>query len=129
MSGFKDDIISILRHTNMFHRESIGLIRGDSLRVKELLDYLGDRKLLADIKVYPITTYDYVVILSEDVSTPNVLKSLAILNTGGIIILEITEKQRKYQEKYLRIGSMSATKLHYEDRYYLVIHAGEDYGH
>lgn len=130
MSGFNDDIISILKHTNMCHDKSLGFISGilSDERMGNLLDQLSKLNLKVSGRRNGIT-WDYIVIPNKIVSARTVLQAMSSLNSGGIIILEISENQRKYQEKYLRIGTnYSATKVQYEDRYYLIIHTGEDYG-
>lgn len=131
MSGYKDDIVSILKHNNMYHNLALGFISGilSDGRMGNLLDHLHNLGLKVSGKRGD-ATWDYIVIPNKIVSARTILMALSSINAGGIVILEISEAQRKYQEKYLRIGTnQSATKVNYEDRYYLIIHTGEDYGH
>ena len=130
MSGFNDDIVSILKHTNMYKGTALGFISGSSTneRMADLQLHLMRLGCIVSGTDRGSITWDYIVIPNEFVSARTVLLALSSINAGGIIILEISEAQRKY-EKYLRIGTnQSATKVQYEDRYYLIIHTGEDYG-
>ena len=130
MSGFNDDIVSILKHNNMLHSVALGFISGINSdgRMGNLLDHLFNLGMRVS-GIRGDATWDYIVIPNKIVSARTVLMALSSINAGGIVILEISEAQRKYQEKYLRIGTnQSATKVQYEDRYYLIIHTGEDYG-
>lgn len=130
MSGFNSDIVSILKHNNMYHDKSLGFVAGvlSDGRMGNLLDHLFSLKLKVSGQRGD-ATWDYIIIPTTILSTRTVLMALSSINTGGIVILEITEKQNKYQDKYLRVGgNTTATKVQYEDRYYLVLHQGEDYG-
>lgn len=133
MSGFKYDVVSILRHNVLVQPYSLGAILAnfESQDIKELYNYLSDmHKCVLTNGVDKLTKYNFIVIDTTHLSTRNFLKSLTELRRGGLIILNITGKDAKYQDKYLNIvgGTMSATKLRYEDRSYIVIHTGEDYG-
>lgn len=134
MNGFRQDLISILKHNSLLQRMSIGIILGDMENQRHwgLYKDLSDRKQLIELssKLLKFTKYDYVVITKEFLSVKNLLKAMVELNRGGIIILEITGKAESYQEKYLSMvgGMMSGTKVLYEDRGYVVLHTGEDYG-
>lgn len=133
MSGFKYDIISILRHNVMIHPYSLGAILADPLDAdsKELYEYLVDKNSCVVTRgMGNLTKYNFIIITKSFLSARNLIKSLTELKRGGVIILDITNKDARYQDKYLNIvgGTMSATKLRYEDRSYIVIHTGEDYG-
>lgn len=130
MSGFRNDIISILRHNNLLHKKSIGLFYGSDVdtRIKEVVRELIAYGYLVSA-IDENIVWDYIVIPTKIVDAEKVLRALSLISAGGIVILEVTEEQRKYQEKYLRVGTnMSATKVQYEDRYYLILHTGDNYG-
>ena len=135
MNGFKDDIVSILKHNMMFHRSSIGLLIGvdSDQRLKELMALLDEASLISTGIESPdrwYITWDYILIPKGKARISTLLKSLSCLNTGGIIIVEITGLNEFFQDKYknLAIG-MNATKVIYEDRSYMILHRGEEYGH
>ena len=126
------DVVSILRHNLMLHLASIGLILNAEdyphsstlFRGLELAGYIVDSKLAK------YTRYDYIVMPVYLLSVRRFLSCLTALSKGGILILEVTGKENKYEDKYIGMvgGKMSATKLKYGDRSYIVIHTGEDYG-
>jgi hypothetical protein len=128
MSGFKDDVISILKQNNMYHREATGLLRGKS----------GDSDLLETLQKqgFPVTgnyekfviRFDYIVLNNFFADMRELLRALEEVNVGGIIVIEI-RKDENYKAQYVSMfGSFSVNKVKYEDREYLVIHAGVDYG-
>ena len=130
MSGYKDDIVSILKHANLLHSKSVGYIKGvgSNGEAGNLLDHLTNLGLSVT-GIHENILWDDIIIPQSMVSTRAILQALSGINSGGIVILEVTEKQSKYQSKYLRLGAdKSATKVQYGDRYYLVIHTGDDYG-
>ena len=132
MNGFSNDVFSILRHNVMLHRSSIGLVVGGDeipnayvlLKELQLNDYLAVGQLDKTVR------YDYIVISRVSLNIRKFLSCLTSLASGGLMILEITGSDNKYEDKYLNMvgGTMSATKLRYGDRSYIVIHTGEDYG-
>jgi len=133
MNGFKYDVISILRHNLMVQPFSMGAILADPQDKDsyELYEYLVDKNSCVVTRgIGNLTKYNFIVITKPLMSTRNLIKSLTELRRGGLIILEITGKDSRYEDKYLNMvgGTMSATKLRYEDRSYIVIHTGEDYG-
>lgn len=127
MSGFREDVITILKHNNMFHREAMGWVReqpGSGLA--EDLQKLH----------FPVTTkfeksvirFDYIV-LNRNYETVNYLmQALAIVSVGGLIIMELDDGS-EYNSDYVSLfGGFSANRVKFgEDRYYLVIHNGVDY--
>lgn len=132
MNGFSYDIISILKHNVMYHYSTIGLIlNGEECEdTKELLNHLSTFGYMAEDNLDKLTRYDYIVINRTNLTIRKFLSCLTSLDRGGIIILDVTGSDSKYEDKYLNMigGTMSATKLRYEDRSYIVIHTGEDYG-
>lgn len=128
MSGFREDILSILRHNMMLHRDSIGVILGDGLR--SAIDDIHTKGYIISSLWDSHTKYDYIIISKDRVSSRTLLRALTNLKSGGIIVLEITGRDSKYENRYLYMvgGTMSATKIRYGDRSYIVIHTGGDYG-
>jgi hypothetical protein len=128
MSGFKEDVISILKHNNMYHRDASGLILGKTVNrglVKELQE-----KMFPVVDHYEkfIVRFDYIVIGLLRVDVTTLIKAFATVNTGGLIILEL-DNYTDFENKYTSLfGGFSADVVKYEDRGYLVIHSGVDYG-
>lgn len=129
MNGFELDIISILRHNNMFHQESMGLIMGCGTGYAgNLLDMLYAYKLKVSGKSEKVR-WDYIVIPSYILSIRTLFQALDAVNHNGIVIAEITGKDDKYLDRYkTRLGGLTVTKVLYDNRAYLIIHAGEEYG-
>lgn len=133
MNGFSD-IISILKHNNMFHKESIGLVVGsDNLnsRYKELKNFLQQYELVVLGRRYMSNKFDYIVILEGQVSTRTILMALHDIANMGVIIIEITGRDNKYEDRYRGVSAINnihATKVFYEDRVYLVLHPEGEYG-
>jgi len=132
MNGFSQDIISILKHNVMYHHSAIGLIlNGDEFPNSfSLVQVLRLNRYLIETKIDKMIKYDYIVINRGSLNVRMFLSCLTSLSAGGILILEITGSDSRYEDKYLNLigGTMSATKIRYEDRSYIVIHTGEDYG-
>jgi len=127
-----DDVVSILRHNLMLQLNSIGLILNaeDYPHSNTLFRGLELAGYIVDSKIAKYTKYDYIVMPVRLLSVRRFLACLTALSKGGMLILEITGKESKYEDKYTGMvgGKMSATKLKYGDRSYIVIHPGEDYG-
>jgi hypothetical protein len=134
MSGFKEDIVSILKQNDLLHNKSVGLIAGASVsdsRERNLYNELTKIGLKLANKLEPLFSPDYIVLLSDIISTRTLLMALGSITQSGIIILEITGKDQKYQDSYINkatTNSINASKVLYEDRTYLVFHTGADYG-
>ena len=128
MSGFREDVISILKQNNMYHKEAIGLIKGHL--DDGLFETLQEEKFPVSKKFEKFVLYfDYIVLnnFQEDVET--LLFALASVSTGGLIVLEITDSEYTYQDRYVsQFGLFSVTKVKYEDRTYLVFRNGLEYG-
>lgn len=130
MSGFKDDVLAILRDNVLLHGEAMGLIvAGWKGKYKELLDDLHSRKFpVTDRNEKQVFRFDYIV-LPWYSGIHGLLKALAVLNKLGIVILEIDKDNDQYYNKYSSIfADITVTKVSYGDRKYLVIHSGVDYG-
>lgn len=128
-SGFNADIINILKSNNLFHSESLGLLVGVSTdgKMGNLLYILFSYNLnvTGNFEAY----FDYIVVPSSYSSIRTLVKCLTSLSNCGIIILELSDNNRKYENKYRNmIGNFSAVKVVYENRAYLIIKLGEDYG-
>lgn len=129
MSGFKDDVISILRDNVMLHGEAVGLVWTGN-KSDDLLAYLVGKKFPATNSFKnPPLTFDYVVIPSYMKSAYSLLKAMSLLNKNGIIIMDVSDWNKRIVTEYKsRFGNFTATSLNYGDRAYLVIHEGADYG-
>ena len=125
MNGFSSDIVSILRsHALTTPRESIGLVYD-----KELYDELVSRGLVVARRHDKLCRYDYIVIDRGHLSVSRLLTALTNLRICGIIVIDVTGKEEKYQGKYVNIAKgMRGTKVIYGDRTYIVLHVGKDYG-
>lgn len=132
MNGFSQDVFSILRHNVMLHRSSIGLVvDGEDIpNAFALLKELQLNDHIAVGKLDKLVRYDYIVVSRVSLNVRKFMACLTSLASGGLMILEITGSDNKYEDKYLNMvgGTMSATKIRYGDRSYIVIHTGEDYG-
>lgn len=126
------DVLSILRHNLMLHIHSIGLVLNgeDYPHTLALLEKLKLGGHIIDSKIARYTRYDYIIMPLPLLNVRRFLSCLTVLSRGGILVLEVTGKEDKYEDKYAGMvgGTMSATKLKYGDRSYIVIHAGDDYG-
>jgi hypothetical protein len=115
----------------MLHSDSIGLIfPSNSSRGSEVLDHLYSLGMrVSGVVDKNISKWDYIVITKDKVSFKALLRAVSMLNFGGVIILEITGKSKQYSDKYLSsIGNLKITKVFYQDRRYLVLHTGDEYG-
>ena len=132
MNGFSYAVTSILKHNVMYHASSLGLVLNGDLfpAASELLSQLRANNLLVESKLNNFVRFDYIVMPKYVLNIRKFLSCLTRLASGGIMVLEITGSDNKYEDKYLNIvgGTMSATKVRYQDRSYIVIHTGEDYG-
>lgn len=128
MSGFKEDVLSILRQNNLYHRDASGLIKGRAGSV-ELLEYLQKQEFpVVGNYEKQIILFDYIVLNRYYENVHFLMKALSSVNVGGIIILELDD-ETEYSNKYTSIfGKFTATKVKFGTRAYLVIHAGVDYG-
>lgn len=126
MSGFKDDVLNILRDNVLLHGEAMGLVQFHT----ELLKELQSRKFpVTDTASKPVFLFDYVVISEPYVALPTVLWAMTVLSSLGIIILDVTSWKNEFQKEYkVAFGGFMAHRINYEDRYYVVIHKGTDYG-
>lgn len=129
MSGFKDEVISILRQNGMYHREALGLIKETGFLTPTLLPALQAEKFpVTDKFGKPVLNFDYVVLSQEYNSLNQLLTGLASLSIGGLLILEVTN-QTAYRDRYVSLfGNFSVTKVKYPGRTYLVFRNGIDYG-
>lgn len=128
MSGFKDDVISILKTHGLPQREGGGwIVRSDkSEDGRELFFALTNKGF--PVTMYPedFMVFDYVVMDKENTTVPNLVEAMTHLHIGGILIIEGVPE---YHKKYVSIfGNFTGTKVKYDNREYLVIHSGMDYG-
>ena len=132
MNGFSADVISILKHCNMCHTSSYGVVLGgtsieDGKNVYDYLSQLGLRVASGYMK--HISMWDYIIIPRKQSSVRRLVEALTSLNSLGIIIVETTGTDAKIEERYSNVNSqLSATRVVYEDRSYLVVHTGNEYG-
>lgn len=127
MNGFSNDVVSMLKHSYMYHGESIGLVIGNN----ELASTLESLGLLVSVDDKLSDNWDYIVVSGENVGVRVLIKCLTQLRNCGIIILELTNKPnvKKYADRYSNASAgFYATKVMYDDRVYLIIHQGYDYG-
>ena len=129
MSGFKDDVISILKQNGMYHKEAIGLIKYSRLLKSSLVDTLQKEGFPVTEKFEKfVIRFDYIVLGTEYLSIPMLLSALSHLSVGGLLVLELNSYQ-SYKDRYTSLfGNFSATKVKYDGRQYLVIRNGADYG-
>jgi hypothetical protein len=94
------------------------------------LDYLIEEKFPVTGKNDKVVTrFDYVA-LSKNLSIGEmIIKSMGLLNVGGILIIDISKWDRSFWRGYKSVfASFTATLVKYSDRAYLVLHTGADYG-
>ena len=128
MSGFKDDVLSILRDNLMLHGETVGWVLSEDV---ELVTELEKRKLLLIKTKFPKRVFliDYVVLAKEYISVSFLLRAFSLLSKMGIIILDVSNWNSKLVDEYISVfGNFVGTPLNYGNRQYIVIHAGADYG-
>jgi hypothetical protein len=132
MNGFKEDVISILRDNVLLHAEAMGLLLdGDSNEeTRGLLKDLQDRKLpVTDAVEKHVFNFDYVVLHRDSLFVNTLIRALSLVSKMGMIILDVTGKSDMFRKEYFsKFGDFSIHKLIYEDRAYLVIKNGMDYG-
>lgn len=132
MSGFKDDVISILRDNVMLHAEAMGLVldadAGEESR--ELLQELQKRKFPVTDRVDKhVFMFDYIVIHRDYLFISSLLQAFSWAGRQGIVILDITGKADMFSKRLVSaFGGFIVQKLIYQDRAYLVIKNGVDYG-
>lgn len=126
MSGFKEHLVEILKTNNLLHGDSIGMVFFDA----EICEYLYDKyKVLASSDAVDLNEFDYIFVKSKFITLQFVMKLFTYLNDNGILILEITPESVKFDKKYLsKFGNFTGTKVTYDDKTYLIIHSGVDYG-
>lgn len=133
MSGFKDDVISILKTNSMLHGEAIGWIFYDRIKspkVFELLSDLQKRKLpVVSHFEKEVFRYSYIVLSNEYLTFADLFDALSSLAPQGIIIIEDWLGDLPFKDKYVvPFAKITITKVKFEDRIYMVIHEGVDYG-
>jgi hypothetical protein len=132
MSGFREDVVSILRDNVMLHAEAMGLLLdGDSNEEsRELLKDLQDRKLpVTDGVSKHVFLFDYVILHRDSLFVNTLIRTFSLVSTLGMIILDVTGKADMFHKEYIsKFGDFSIHKLIYGDRAYLVIKKGTDYG-
>lgn len=132
MSGFSDDVISILRHNLMLNKESIGwIVHGlGSQNTRELGKKISSMGfIITPKKTKPVISYDYVVIANLHLTASTLLDAFSRLSTNGIMIIEVTDNWQKFDDEYVSLfANFKATKVVYDNRSYMVIHSGADYG-
>ncbi len=129
MNGFKDDVITILRNHMLVQKNAIGFIPGQA-GTGELIKYLADSGVLVVTKnEKPIVQFDFVVFNKFYTDLHNFLYALATTSVGGVIVLDVTNDPHLFKERYVSLfAGITATKVKFEDRSYLVVHNGVDYG-
>lgn len=126
MSGNSSDIISILKHNEMYHGEAVGLVVGQD----ELFSKLEARNFpVSPDVVFPIDRFDFIVIDYQSIDAESLLNWLSYLRKNGIMILDITYTDYDWKDKYVsEFGGFFGTKVKFGVREYLVIKEGTDYG-
>lgn len=131
MSGFKDDVLNILRENVLLHGEAIGwIVRNHAKHPDnwELLKYLEEKRFpVTDKETKPVIKFDYIVIDKRNLNLATLLKAFSLLANQGVVIMEITDNPKKFEKHYNLFGTLSVTRVIYEDRHYLVVHSGVDY--
>lgn len=132
MSGFRDDVIAILRDNVLLHSEAMGLVMEAYSwpQTRELLKDLEDRKMpVTDRADKHVFLFDFVVIPQEWLYVHTLLRAFTLVGNLGIIIIEVTGKADLFKKELVsQFGNFTVTKLTYGDRAYLVVHQGADYG-
>jgi hypothetical protein len=133
MSGFKDDVISILKQNHLFEREAVGWIMsiGAQPERAELVHALEENKIPITTKDEKIVVnYDFVVLDRWHYDVGLLLTALTRTSTSGIIIIEATE--RSYTVKNLNgfslFGEFRVVTVMFDNRQYFVMRKGSDYG-
>lgn len=132
MSGFKDDVISILRQNGYLQRDALGWIVNNNnvSMANDLYEELIKHKFPVTNKAEKlVANYDYIIVDRYNRDAETILRAFASLSTGGLMVLEISDFFYKFWDKYVStFAGFTATKVQYADRRYMVIHAGVDYG-
>ncbi len=131
MNGFKDDVIAILKTNNMLHKEAVGKVFGDGFgHINELILELRKRNLLvATSETKIVLKFSYIIMGSYLLESWVLLKAFSMLSEQGIMILEVTGREKLFEDNSVSLfGKFSTTKVKFEDRTYVVIHTGVDYG-
>jgi hypothetical protein len=134
MSGFKEDVLAILRDNVMLHNEALGWVfsyRKEDDDGTELYNQLMEMKFPVTNKlvIKPVVLFDYIIIPKASLCVPILLEAFSLLSILGIIIVDVSEWDNLVVKDYKSVfGNFTATALNYGDRKYLVIHAGVDYG-
>jgi hypothetical protein len=132
MSGFSNDIISILKHNHMYEREAVGwLIESNisqtptDLALALIKD--GIPITVKDDKI--VVNYDFIVLDKYHYQVGWLLTALTRTGTSGIIILEADRGQYgKHGNAHSLFGDFNVVSVKYEDRLYFVLRKGNDYG-
>jgi hypothetical protein len=132
MSGFKDDILAILRDNVMLHGEAMGLIMNGAVDddSRELLKDLQSRKFPVTDRVDKhVFLFDYIVLPRYLSTAAALLRALSLVGRLSVIIMDISNVADYYNSRYTtQFGDFTANKVKYQDRTYLVIKNGTDYG-
>jgi len=134
MNGFKDDVISILSQNHYLQKESLGWIVSDNAKhpdqyiLKKELEKMLVPFTMSDEKM--VTNYDFIVIDKYHSRFDVLLRAFTRLSENGIIVLEVTDYPRdiKRTAGISKFGKFSITRVTFQDRGYLVIKSGVDYG-
>jgi hypothetical protein len=132
MSGFKDDVLAILRDNVMLHGEAMGLIMNGAVDddSRELLKDLQNRKFPVTDRVDKhVFLFDYIVLPRYLSTAAALLRALSLVGRLSVIIMDISNVADYYNSRYTtQFGDFTANKVKYQDRTYLVIKNGTDYG-
>jgi hypothetical protein len=132
MSGFKDDVLAILRDNVMLHGEAMGLIMNGAVDddSRELLKDLQSRKFPVTDRVDKhVFLFDYIVLPRYLSTAAALLRALSLVGRLSVIIMDISNVADYYNSRYTtQFGDFTANKVKYQDRTYLVIKNGTDYG-
>lgn len=130
MSGFREDVISILNSNGILQKESMGWIVSQHTNPdnSELFLYLAKQSFpVTDRFEKSVFYFDYIIIDHLNFSLPNFIKALSMLGIGGVIVIELAEDY--FNNNYYSIfGNFSIIKVTYGDKRYLVVKGGVDYG-
>jgi hypothetical protein len=132
MSGFREDVLAILRDNVMLHGEAMGLIMNGAVDddSRELLKDLQSRKFPVTDRVDKhVFLFDYIVLPRYLSTAAALLRALSLVGRLSVIIMDISNVADYYNSRYTtQFGDFTANKVKYQDRTYLVIKNGTDYG-
>jgi hypothetical protein len=132
MSGFREDVLAILRDNVMLHGEAMGLIMNGAVDddSRELLKDLQNRKFPVTDRVDKhVFLFDYIVLPRYLSTAAALLRALSLVGRLSVIIMDISNVADYYNSRYTtQFGDFTANKVKYQDRTYLVIKNGTDYG-